>query len=267
MLSNDRQTNKWFVEIDSKDNSLSSRIELLRRLLVVLLEIVEEDWSLSSKSRTQRKNILLVQYQSTFIHSSEWCSAKSTSVLFFVALLSPSIWLQRPLRSVVTLVLQVNLLELPCCCNLNQSRIHLIHEKFWPMIENYLSSETRFWLQFHVCRTDNWSWFPIRVQFTCFPESILLVVMTFVTSWKSVFTSTSRKERFFCVFSHEILSNLNNMYESCIHTNFTHFVFLWKHFDSFFISLQQKILVWRDVILHGREVETSLPSSLSLLAE
>ena len=37
-------------------------------------------------------------------------------------------------------------------------------------------------------------------------------------------------------FSHEILSNLNNMYECCIHTEFTHFVFLWKQFDSFFIS-------------------------------
>ena len=43
MLCIDRQTNKEFVEIDSEENSGSSRIELLRRLLVVLLfESVEE---------------------------------------------------------------------------------------------------------------------------------------------------------------------------------------------------------------------------------
>ena len=71
MLSNDRQTNELFVEIDSEDNSLSSRIELLRLLLVVLSESVEEDELLSSKSRTQRGKNLLVEYQSTFFLSSE----------------------------------------------------------------------------------------------------------------------------------------------------------------------------------------------------
>ena len=43
MLSNDRPTNTVLVKIDSDDNSRSSRIELLRRLLVVLFESVEED--------------------------------------------------------------------------------------------------------------------------------------------------------------------------------------------------------------------------------
>ena len=43
MISNDRLTSVVLVEIDSEDNSLSSRIELLRRLLVVLFESVEED--------------------------------------------------------------------------------------------------------------------------------------------------------------------------------------------------------------------------------
>ena len=55
MLSKDRLTNKVLVEIDSEENSSSSRIELLRRLLVVLFESVEEDGLLSSKSRTQRE--------------------------------------------------------------------------------------------------------------------------------------------------------------------------------------------------------------------
>ena len=43
MLSIDRQTNVVLVEIDFEDNSLSCRIELLRRFLVVLFESVEED--------------------------------------------------------------------------------------------------------------------------------------------------------------------------------------------------------------------------------
>ena len=37
---------------------------------------------------------------------------------------------RKPSQSVVTLVLQVDLQELLCCCSLNQSRIYLIHEKF-----------------------------------------------------------------------------------------------------------------------------------------
>ena len=71
MLSIDHRINTLFVEIDSEDNSQFSRIELLRRFLVVLLENVEEDGLLSSKPRTQRKKILLVQFQSTFFQSSE----------------------------------------------------------------------------------------------------------------------------------------------------------------------------------------------------
>ena len=59
-----------------------------------------------------------------------------------------------------------------------------------------------------------------------------------VVSWKSVFTTSLCIKLFSIIFSHEILSNLNNMYKSCIQTEFTHFVFLWKQFDSLFISLQ-----------------------------
>ena len=58
MLSNDHPTNEEIVEINSEDNSLTSRIELLRRLLVVLSESVEEDGLLSSKPRTQRERVI-----------------------------------------------------------------------------------------------------------------------------------------------------------------------------------------------------------------
>ena len=44
ILSNEHQNSKLFVEIDCEDNSLSSRIELLRRLLFVLFESVEGKW-------------------------------------------------------------------------------------------------------------------------------------------------------------------------------------------------------------------------------
>ena len=58
MLSNDHLPNVVLVEIDSEDNSLSSRIELLRRLLVVFVENVEEDGLLSSKPCTQRERVI-----------------------------------------------------------------------------------------------------------------------------------------------------------------------------------------------------------------
>ena len=58
MLSNDRQTNKELVEIDSEDVLYFSRIESLRHLLVVLVENVEEDGLLSSKPRTQRERVI-----------------------------------------------------------------------------------------------------------------------------------------------------------------------------------------------------------------
>ena len=65
MISNDRQTNKEFVETESEDVLQFSRIEPLRHLLIVLSENVEEDGLLSSKPRTQRESNSLVQYQST----------------------------------------------------------------------------------------------------------------------------------------------------------------------------------------------------------
>ena len=121
MLSNDRQTNKEFVEIDSEDSSKFSRIELLRHLLVVLFENVEEDGLLSSKPRTQRErerereSNSLVQYQSNSFHSSELCSVNNQQVLSFVVLLLPLIGLQNPFPSVVTLVLQADLQDFLCC--------------------------------------------------------------------------------------------------------------------------------------------------------
>ena len=66
MLSNDRQTNEKFVEIDSEDVPSFSRIEPLHHLLVVLVENVEEDGPLSSRPRTQEENNSLVKYQSNF---------------------------------------------------------------------------------------------------------------------------------------------------------------------------------------------------------
>ena len=46
---------------------------------------------LSSKLRTQRENISLVQYQSNSFGSSEWFQMKSQQVFFFVVLLLPLI--------------------------------------------------------------------------------------------------------------------------------------------------------------------------------
>ena len=69
----------------------------------------------------------------------------------------PLIGMQNPSPSVATLVLQADLQELLFRCCSIQSQIYLIHEKFWARIECCLHSKTRFWFQFHVCRTDKWS--------------------------------------------------------------------------------------------------------------
>ena len=64
MLSIDRQTNVQIVGIDSEDFPSFSRNEPLRLLLDALVVNDEEAESLSSKPRTQRENVSLVQYQS-----------------------------------------------------------------------------------------------------------------------------------------------------------------------------------------------------------
>ena len=81
MLSNDPPTNNIPVDIDSEDNSQFSRIELLRHLLVVLSENVEEDGLLSSKSRTQRKKILPGSISIRFLSFIGMMLGKSTSSL------------------------------------------------------------------------------------------------------------------------------------------------------------------------------------------
>ena len=90
MPSNDHQTNKGFLEIDSENSSQFCRSELFRHLMM----LENNQQGLSS-----------------------------------VVLVLPLIGLQNPSPSVVTLVLQVDLQDFSCCC-LNQSQIYLIHEKF-----------------------------------------------------------------------------------------------------------------------------------------
>ena len=159
-LSNDHLTNKKFVN-DFEDKIWFSKIELLHLLPAVLFDCVEEDWSLSSRLRTQREMVLMVQHQSAFFHSLEWSVIQQ--FLSFVVLLLPLIWLQWLSHSIV-FVLQVDLQELLCCCNLNRPHIYLFHKIFWPKTKNCLDPQTRFWFQFHVYRTCNWSWLLIQVQ-------------------------------------------------------------------------------------------------------
>ena len=64
MLSNDRQTNKGIVEIDSEDFPLFYRNEPLHLLLDVLAVNDEEDELLSSIPRIRRENISLVHHRS-----------------------------------------------------------------------------------------------------------------------------------------------------------------------------------------------------------
>ena len=71
MLSIDRQTNEQIVGMDSEDFPLFFRNESLRLLLDAFVVNDEEETLLSSKLRTQRENVSLVQYQSNSLRSSE----------------------------------------------------------------------------------------------------------------------------------------------------------------------------------------------------
>ena len=103
--------------MDSEDVLLFSRNEPLHLLIDVLSVNDEEDESLSSKLRTQRENIFLVQYQSNSFRPWEQFWMKSQPVLFFVVLLSPLIG--------------------------SQNLVHLVtHEKFRPMSQYFLYSKT-----------------------------------------------------------------------------------------------------------------------------
>ena len=74
--------------------SFFSRNEPLHRLLDVLSVNDEENKSLTSKYRTRRENVSLVQYQSNFFFPWEWFLMKGQQVLFYVVLLLPLIGLQ-----------------------------------------------------------------------------------------------------------------------------------------------------------------------------
>ena len=106
---------EWILKIFS----LFSRNEPLHPLLDVLAENDEEDQSLSSKLRTQRENVSLVQYQFNSFFPWECFLMKSQQVLLFVVLLLPLIGLQNLSHPVVTHILRAELLDFLCryCSN------------------------------------------------------------------------------------------------------------------------------------------------------
>ena len=108
-------------------------------------------------------------------NDARWIINKFSPLWFCFCLWSG---LQNPSPSVVTLVLQADLQDFLVLLLLFESITNLFDPwKFWPRIECCLHSETKFWFQLRVYHTSNWSWLPARVQFSCFPESILSVVM------------------------------------------------------------------------------------------
>ena len=149
------------------------------------------DYFLRNLVRRERESNSLVQYQSTFFLSLEWCSVNNQKVFFFAVLLLPLIGMQNPSPSVVTLVLQADLQELLCRCCLNQSQIDLIHEKFWPRIECCLSLRDQILISTPL--------FAIQATGRNFQHGSNFCVSLdpsfwlwwSVTSWKSVFTTSS----------------------------------------------------------------------------
>ena len=73
--------NYVFVNDDFKDEILSCRIQLLHRLLAVTFDCGEEDWSLSSRDRTQREFVLMAQCRSIFFRCIGMVAVVPTSSL------------------------------------------------------------------------------------------------------------------------------------------------------------------------------------------
>ena len=108
-----------------------------------------------------------------------------------------------------------------------------------PRLKNCLDSQKNFEFQFHIWSAENWSWLPIQVQFSCSLESVLFGCDD-SSSRRRVYSrqATARNcLKITSVFGHEMLSHFDNTYKSCVHTKSTHFAFLWKWFDSFFVLL------------------------------
>ena len=122
--------------------------------------------------------------------------------------------------------------------------------RIWPKIKNYLFSESKFWFQFHVYRARNWSWLLMKVQFLCFSESILLVVMIRHFLEECIHD----KPLYGIVWNHQCpwswnIVPLQQHVQILLPYRIYSVCFLVKAIWSVLISLQQKILVWWDVIL------------------
>ena len=154
-----RSSDQWIDCVNCSDDLFnSSEVNCSILFSLYLLRMTKKmDYFLRNFVRRERESDSLVQHQSTFFHSSEWCSVNNQQVLSFVVSLLPLIGMQNPSPSVVTLVLQAYLQDFLCCCCLNQSQIYLFHEKFQPRSEYCLRSETKFLSRFHIDHASNWS--------------------------------------------------------------------------------------------------------------
>ena len=97
----------------------------------------------SSTLENRRANIFLVQHQLKFSRQYVqflWMSWQN--LVFFVVLLWPLIGLPSHLHSILTHILRTAFLRFPARCCSSSWPTCLSHEKFWPMSENCLCSQT-----------------------------------------------------------------------------------------------------------------------------
>ena len=210
-----------------KNFLICSRNEPLHLFLVVLSVSDEEDELLSSKLRTQRENVSLVQYRSNSFSQWERFSVKSQQVLFFVVLLLPLIDTQNLSHPVVTHILRADLLAFLCHCS-NPSRTYLNHENSDPRVSIVSAQKhnsdlnSMFTVQITGCNFQHGSNFGV-------PLDPSFRLWCWIFSRKSVFTTSHCMKlcQVSSVFGTEILSIVQNTQKSCIDTTFTQSVLLW----------------------------------------
>ena len=236
MLSIDCHTNKEFVKIDSEDDLLISRIQLLHHLLEVDYHD-EEEWSVASTLDNRWWNNLVVQYRSKFFPQWVQFLWMSWQKYVFVVLLWPLIGLQKHVHSISTQNCRTVFLRFPARCRRapccwSPWSTYSIQEKFWPTSENCLLTDSNlFATPYLPCKelvvTSNTG--PILV----FPRIQPFGSHDFHLLAKCTHNKPLNLWIVRILQRHEVLSYFNCFQESCISTKFNHTILFWEPFHSF----------------------------------
>ena len=128
--------------------------EFNRSIVVSRWASMEEDGSISSTLDNRIATVFLVRHLHV-LSLKVWFLWMSWQNLVSVVLLKLLIGLQNHPHSVLTHILRTAFLRFPAHSCSSPWPTYLGHEKFWPMSENCLCSQTWFWSQLRIYLAGN----------------------------------------------------------------------------------------------------------------